>query len=87
MYAYIYIYIYSLSLLNLPPNSQPFLPLYVLTELQAGFPVLYTSLPLAIYFTLVKYIHVKITLSTHPTRSSHSVSSNPFSMSVSPFLL
>ena len=47
--------VYSSSLLNLPPNPHPFLPLHVLTELQAGFPVLYTSLLLAIYFTLDKY--------------------------------
>ena len=47
------IYISSPSWASLPPPPIP--PLWASTEYQAGFPVLYSSFPLAIYFTHCLY--------------------------------
>ena len=49
IYIYIYAHIYPLSL-GLPPTV-PISPLYVITEHWAELPVLYSSFPLASYFT------------------------------------
>ena len=52
IYIYIYIYIYiSFPLWASLPFPVPPFPLQVVTERQAGLPVLYSSFPLASYFT------------------------------------
>ena len=81
--VYIYIYeIYIASFLSFPPllhNS----PLQVITEHQAGLPVLYSSFPLASYFSHNSvYLSMLLSQFVLPS-SSPTVSTTPFSRSAS----
>ena len=68
IYTYTYIYIYPLPLK--PPSHAPsIIPLQVITEHRAESPVLYSSFPVAIYFTQGKCMYFNTTLSIHPTLS------------------
>ena len=56
------------------------------TEGQARLPVLYSSFPLAIYFTHDKSIYINANFSVCPPYPSPSVSTSLFSTSASPFV-
>ena len=83
---YIYVHPHISSVLRLPPTL-PILPLQVDTKHQADLPVLCNCLPLAIYFTFGS-VSMSMPLShfvpAYPSPTT--VSSSPFSMSVSLFL-
>ena len=63
------VYIYIPFLSSLPPTSAPIPPIKVIKEHRAELPVLYSSFPLAIYFTHGSVMHVNPTLSNRPSLS------------------
>ena len=82
IYGYIYIYPLSLEPPSHPTHIPPFC---IVTEHQAGLPVLYISFPLASYLTC-GHIYMSMLLSQFiPPFSSLTVSTSPFSMSVRNF--
>ena len=64
----IYLSTYLPSLWTLPPLPSPTPPLWVITELQAGLPVLHSAFPLAMFYTALHIRHA--TFSVCPTLSS-----------------
>ena len=78
-------YIYHLPLE--PPSPHSSLPLWIITELQAGPPVLFNSLTLVICF-INNSVYMSILLYQFALLSLFpNVSTSPCSMSVSPLLL
>ena len=82
---YVYIYPHIPSILSLPPTF-PIPPLQVVTKHCADLPVLCSSFPLAIHFTFGSVYMSMLLSHFFPAYPSPSVSSSPFSTSVSLFL-
>ena len=72
-------YTYVLSLLNLRPTTAPIPPLNIVLEHKVELTVLYSSFPLAFYFTMLLSQSI-------PPSPSPAVSTSLFSMSLSLFL-
>ena len=79
-----YIYINSL---HLDPASPPLIPpVQVITEHQAGLPMLHNNFPPSIYFTHDSVYMSMLLSSFIPLSPSLTVSTSPFSTPASPFL-
>ena len=82
---YVYIYPYIPSFLSLPPTL-PIPPLQGVTKQLVDLPVLCSSFPLAIHFTLGSVYMSGLLSHFVPASPSPTVSSSPFSTSASLFL-